>query len=538
VVVDLLWIQLFDIGTGVEGRQAPSRLLLLVGLGLIAANWLVAAPATGRPVGWLGVVGFTTLLALGFFWLGDWHPVFNPMAGRIDPRGELTSEVWTMAPDGSTQTRVVEADGFEATQPAWSPDGGRIVYVAWKDRPDGALGADLWTVGSDGSDARQLTDDPEWDWIPAWSPDGQWIAFTSREAAKAPLPTTPARPEAGGERGFVAPDSNAWDIYLIHPDGSDRHRLTNAGDSGAATWSPDGTHLTYHGNRDGNLQLFVANADGSGEVQVTTDASSHWSPVWSPDGTQLVYVGDASGNDDVWRIGTDGQGAINLTNNSAADQVPYWSPDGSRIAFESDRTGDPEIWSIATDGSDPRDLSRSPDSNDGRWSVTWSTNGARLAYARSPLAGLENPPTVREDLGFAGIALLALILALVMVAIDGVGGLPRGGVTVVVAVATLMVVAVSGGWRFLPAAVLVGILGDVIASRPAGRGRRIALASLVPAAFVALYFVTIALTGGVAWSMTLAGGAIVGSALIGAGVALLTSRWSPAQPPAGGVSGV
>lgn len=529
VVLDIVWVQLIGIGSGVEGRQAPTRHFLVVGLGLVAANWLVAAPASGRPVGWLGVVGFTTLLALGYFWLGDWHPVYSPMAGRVDTRGDLTSEVWTMAPDGSTQTRVVEANGFEASQPAWSPDGNRIVYVVWTPRADGSTGADLWTAAPDGSDARQLTSDAEWDWIPAWSPDGTWIAFTSREAGTAPAqPATVPAPQAGGEPGAIATGTHDWAIYLIHPDGTERHRLVTGGESLAPTWSPDGVRLAYHGSRDGTDQLFVANADGSAERQVTTDQTSHWSPTWSPDGTQLVYVGDASGNDDVWRIGVDGTGATDLTNTPAADQVPVWSPDGRRIAFVSDRTGDPEIWSIATDGSDARNLSLSPDSNDGRWSVSWSSNGARLAYARSPLAGVENPPTVREDLGFAGIVLTALLLALVMVAIDGVGGLPRGGVTVVVTIATLMIAAVSDGWRFVPAAIVAGIIGDLIASRPAGRRRRILLASTVPMAFALGFFVTIALTGGLAWSLTLALGAVVASALIGAGVALLTSRWSPA----------
>ncbi len=528
VVLDFVWVQLVGIGSGVEGRQAPTRIFLVVGLGLVAANWLAAAPASGRPVGWLGVLGFTTLLALGYFWLGDWHPVYSPMAGRVDARGDLTSEVWTMAADGSTQTRVVEADGFEASQPAWSPDGSRIVYVVWTPRSDGSVGADLWTAASDGGDARQLTNDPEWDWIPAWSPDGAWIAFTSREAGTPAQPTAPAVPQAGGEPGAIATETHDWAIYLIRPDGTERHRLTTGGESLAPTWSPDGTKLAYHGDRDGTDQLFTANADGSDEGQVTTDPTSHWSPVWSPDGLQLVYVGNASGNDDVWRIGVDGTGATDLTNASAADQVPVWSPDGKRIAFVSDRTGDPEIWSIAADGSDARNLSRSPESNDGRWSVSWSSNGTRLAYARSPLAGVENPPTVREDLGFAGIVLTALILALVMVATEAVGGLPRGGLTVVLGIATLMIAAVSDGWRFVPAAVVAGIIGDLIVSGTAGRRRRIVLASTVPAAFVLGFFVTIALTGGLAWSPTLALGAVMASALIGAGVALLTSRLAPA----------
>ena len=533
IVADLLWVVVVGIGQNLEGRQAPTRLLLPVGLSLVASGWLVAAAGSRRGVGWLGVVGVTTIFAAIGFWIGPWHPVYSPWAEKPAIQvGDLRGEIWTMAADGGTQTRIVASGPGEATQPAWSPDGSRIVYVAWAHAGTDELVADLWTVAPDGSDARQITSDPEWDWIPAWSPDGAWIAFTSR-----PTPATPAaaplgQPQAGGAPDVVAGTAGGWSIYLVRPDGTERRQLTTGGESMAPVWSPDGSRIAYHGTRDGNLDIFVANADGTSEQRVTDDPGADWSPIWSPDGTRLIFTSDRSGDDDVWVVSASGGAATNMTNDPAADQVPIWSPDGARIAFVSDRTADVEVWSMAANGTDLRNLTQSPASDDGRWSIGWSADGKRIVYGRTTGAPLASEPLVREDLGMLGVLVTALALALLVLAVDGIGGLPFGGLTVMIGVSTLLIAAISNGWRFIPAGIAAGVVGDLLTQRLRGPQRRVALAALVPATFVATQLLILALTGSLGWSPTLSLGAVLGAGLVGLSAAVATIR-----PSRSGVSG-
>jgi Tol biopolymer transport system component len=524
VLGDVIWQAVTPIGSGLEARQAPTRLLLLIGLGLVASGWILAAALAGTRVGWLGVLGFTTILAIANFWIGGWHPIAvdraaRPAVSAADP----TSEIWTMAADGSLQTRVVRVDGANLSQPAFSPDGRQIVYVRWPTAPVKWQEADLWIVGADGSNAHLLAHDTELDWIPAWSPDGAWIAFTSRAAQAQPAAAQVAQPQPGGPPVVLANDAGGWRTYLIRANGSDRHALTTGGQALAPVWSPDGQRLAYHGTRDGNLDVFVANADGTGEQRITDDPAADWSPAWSPDGTKLAFTSNRSGNDDVWIVGVDGDGATDLTNNPAADQVPVWSPDGARIAFVSDRTGDVEVWSMARDGSDLRNLTQSPSTNDGQWSVGWSHDGTRLVYARSTDPPIDSVPVVREDLGLAGMLLAILALVLIVLAVDGVGGVPFGGFTAMIGASTLLVAAVSDGWLLLPAGIAAGIIGDLVARGEPRTIRRIALASLVPATFVFADLAILAATADLGWSASLAAGAVLASGLLGLTVAIATT---------------
>ena len=521
IVLDILWQLVLGIGNGVDGRLAPTRLLLPVGLTLVASGWIVGAVVGGHRPGWLGVIAFATILTVLDFWIGPWHAVFSPWAAKPAIAGDdLRSEIWTMAPDGSGQTRVVLSGPDEASEPAWSPDGKEIAYVDWHVTSDGNRQAELWMVAADGSGARPVTSSSEWDWLPSWSPDGTRLAFTSREPPAATVPAPVTVPEAGGAPDAAGSGSGGWSIYLVRPDGSERHRLATGGESMGPVWSPDGARLAYHGTRDGNLDLFVANADGTSERRVTDDPGDDWSPAWSPDGNQLAFTSDRSGNDDVWIVPAAGGAAVQISREPGADQVPVWSPDGKRLAFVSDRTSDVEVWSMAADGSDARNLSRSSGTDDGRWSIGWSVDGSRLVYARWSPPPLTSDALVREDLGVLGMLITVLALAIVALVIEAVGGLPLGGVTVVVGVSTLIVAAVSNGWRFVPAALLAGAVADLLAARLAGPIRRLAVATALPSAYAAFVLLTVAVTTGLGWSITLALGVVLAAGLIGFGLAI------------------
>ena len=79
-------------------------------------------------------------------------------------------------------------------------------------------------------------------------------------------------------------------------------------------------------------------------------------PSWSPDGTKIAYVSDVSGDLEVWVMNADGTNQVNLTANAAMDGWPAWSPTGSQIVFSSDRTGTFDIHVMRADGTDVQRL--------------------------------------------------------------------------------------------------------------------------------------------------------------------------------------
>ena len=185
------------------------------------------------------------------------------------------------------------------TSLSWSPDGRRLALDD---------GGSLWVVGLDGGHPSSLRTSGAHE--PAWSPDGLEIAYT---------------------KNFVdgVPRS---EIRTIAPDGTGDRRLT-AGDSPA--WSPDGAQIAYLRAGD----IWVINADGSGQHRVTRTPVDEIQPIWSPDGRRIAYVraatrGHNSGSPyRVFTIRPDGRAAKQLTRGAGIDSQISWSPDGRTIVF-------------------------------------------------------------------------------------------------------------------------------------------------------------------------------------------------------------
>ena len=152
--------------------------------------------------------------------------------------------------------------------PAWSPDGSTIVFVSDRhaDIDMNLIGTDegdleIYVMERDGSNIRRLTEDAATaGGQPAWSPDGQWIAF-------------------------VAGRDNKAQIYVINPDGSNQRRLTNDPPANSRpTWSPDGREIAFNcGPEMGQwpkFEICVIRADGSGFRTLTQNEVFDAHPDW------------------------------------------------------------------------------------------------------------------------------------------------------------------------------------------------------------------------------------------------------------------
>ena len=98
-------------------------------------------------------------------------------------------------------------------------------------------------------------------------------------------------------------------------------------------WSPDGRKLAFVSRRDGNSEIYVINADGSGQENLTQHPARDSHPSWSPDGRKLAFVSRRDGNSDIYVMNADGSGLRNVTRAPSNDLRPAWSPNGRAIAF-------------------------------------------------------------------------------------------------------------------------------------------------------------------------------------------------------------
>jgi TolB protein len=141
----------------------------------------------------------------------------------------------------------------------------------------------------------------------------------------------------------------------------------------------DGGKIVFVSLRDGNAEIYVMNANGSGLSRLTNHPAQDLCPAWSPDGHRIAFTSDRDGNQDVYVMNADGDGLSRLTNHPAQDLCPAWSPDGHRIAFTSDRDGNQEVYVMNADGKDLARLTDHSDTRDGE--PDWSPDGQRIVFA-------------------------------------------------------------------------------------------------------------------------------------------------------------
>jgi Tol biopolymer transport system component len=220
---------------------------------------------------------------------------------------------------------------------------------------------------------RQLTFEPGLEAEPSFSPDGNYVAYTSN-------------------------DSGSLDVVVMPVGGGAVRRLVGTpADEAQPAWSPDGTRIAFSSarDRDGRLSavnglsamsafvqgqggdIFLVPAAGGPAAKLVERGSY---PAWSPDGQTIVFQSDRSGHWDIWTVPAKGGEPRPLTKDDDVDFQPSWSPDGKWIAYASLRLqSGARLMVVASDGSGaPRDL-RVPAET--VLSPAWSRDGAWLYFA-------------------------------------------------------------------------------------------------------------------------------------------------------------
>ncbi|MBI2820317.1 MAG: PD40 domain-containing protein [Acidobacteria bacterium] len=265
--------------------------------------------------------------------------------------GDTCDQIYIMDTSGGNH-RLVSTGKGRTTCGYFFPTGDRILYSsthlgnpACPPPPDYSKGYvwplgtayDIFTAQPDGSDLKQLTSAPGYDAEATTSRDGKQIVFTSVR-------------------------DGDLEIYTMDADGTNVRRLTHQpGYDGGAFFSYDGTQIVYRADhptdpkeigdfralladglvRPTRLEIYVMNADGTGQRQVTQLGAASFAPYFHPDGKRVIFssnMADPAGREfDIYMINTDGTGLERITYAEGFDGFPMFSSDGKRLVFGSNR---------------------------------------------------------------------------------------------------------------------------------------------------------------------------------------------------------
>lgn len=184
------------------------------------------------------------------------------------------------------------------------------------------------------------------------------------------------------------------EIYLMDADGRNQRPITNHRTiSLSPAWNPTGASVAYTSFFSSRPGVYLVDLASGRKSPVVTEGTFNASPTFSPDGRQIAFArGVGDGNIEIFVVDADGGNLRRLTNSRGIDTNPSWSPTGRQIAFTSSRGGDPQIYIMDVEGTNIQRVSRSGRYNDG---AAWSPDGNRIAYAQR--AGIERFDIVVVD---------------------------------------------------------------------------------------------------------------------------------------------
>jgi Tol biopolymer transport system component len=212
---------------------------------------------------------------------------------------------------------------------------GKERRYAWDYDPE----MDIWVYSEKSGALRRLTEARGYDAEASYSPDGQWIAFSSMRDLYGRTLTDAERKQMELDPSYFA------EIYIMRADGSGQRRLTNvAGYDGGPFFTPDGTRIIWRRFDEQGLiaNVFTMKLDGSDVKQVTDFGAMSWAPYVHPSGEYVLFASNKLGfeNFEVFMVDTAGtKEPVRVTYSDGFDGLPVPSPDGRQLAWTSSRSG-------------------------------------------------------------------------------------------------------------------------------------------------------------------------------------------------------
>jgi eukaryotic-like serine/threonine-protein kinase len=289
---------------------------------------------------------------------------------------------------GGNPIDLTAGSADDDTEPAFSPDGQQIAFRSERD------GGGIFLMGATGESIRRLTD---FGFNPAWSPDGREIAVATESAFDPTIRNSRSQ------------------IFRVDVQTAGR-RAVPVNDGVQPAWSPHGRRIAYWGLTEPGARraIWTAPADGGTPVTVVDDDFYNWSPVWSPDGKFLYFASNRSGSMNLWRVAIDeGSGAVQgspqpVTTPSEWSALPSLSQDGRFLLYATkdnrsfvervpfDPQGGEAQGPPAQVFQGTRSVLSCDISPDGTWLVSWSASPQEdlllVRFDGSELRQLTNDP--------------------------------------------------------------------------------------------------------------------------------------------------
>jgi len=217
----------------------------------------------------------------------------------------------------------------------------------------------IMAMDFDGNGVYKVSNNSSTNILPAWSPSGGQIAYTSFMRANPDLYIAPA----GGGR----------------PKQISKQRGMNTG----ASWSPDGSKIAVTLSKDGNPEIYIINAsDGSVISRLTKDKAIDTSPAWSPNGAEIAFVSDRNGGPQIFVMPASGGAAKQVSTNGSYNTTPTWSPKAGKriIAYTTRDGGKYDIVALDLDSKAMTRITQNEGSNE---EPSFSPNGRAIAFSRA-----------------------------------------------------------------------------------------------------------------------------------------------------------
>jgi TolB protein len=235
----------------------------------------------------------------------------------------------------------------------------KITFASDRDSAKGRPTKELYIVDYDGFNPRRITVNHSLNILPNWRPDGRAISYVSYRQ---------------GIPGLFLAAIYEGRSQNISGDGG------RSSQSFAPSFSPDGSRIAYASNKTGNMEVWIANADGSGAKQITTSPAVDTAPSWSPTGQEIAFTSDRGGTPQIWLMDSEGLNVRRLTNVGSYNDAAAWNPSRQfpEIAYTSRLEGRFEVAVVDLGSRQVRQITVGRGSCE---SPSWAPNGRHLVFA-------------------------------------------------------------------------------------------------------------------------------------------------------------
>jgi len=287
----------------------------------------------------------------------EWFPSLSPDGEWIVYSGEASGnrDLYLKSVGGQNVIELTKDSPDDDDHPAWSPDGDRIAFRSSRD------GGGIFVMGRTGEGVRRIT---RFGYKPAWSPDGRQLAFVTENVELNPQNSD------GMSQLWVA------DVAT-----GETRRIEGVGDASLPSWSPNGHRIAYM-RRVGNpahADVWTIAPDGGEPVPVTADIEIDWNPVWSPDGRFLYFASGRRGSMNLWRVPVD-----EASGRPTGDLEPITTPATSLAHISLSADGRRVVYSSVLVSINIQRMDIDPATGTPTGEPTWVTTGTRRWSSPDP----------------------------------------------------------------------------------------------------------------------------------------------------------